>query len=106
VFTRLGAEPWAERARAELQASGATSAPSEGAFADLTAQELQVALKVAEGATNREVGAALFLSHKTVEAHLSRAFRKLGVRSRAELARVFASQEALAAWGAGAEVPG
>ena len=106
VFTRLGAEPWAERARAELQASGATSAPSEDAFADLTAQELQVALKVAEGATNREVGAALFLSHKTVEAHLSRAFRKLGVRSRAELARVFASQEALAAWSAGAEVSG
>ena len=95
VFTRLGAEPWAERARAELQASGGTSAVSEGAFAELTAQELQVALKVAEGATNREAGAALFLSHKTVETHLSRAYRKLGVRSRAELARVFASQEAL-----------
>jgi DNA-binding CsgD family transcriptional regulator len=96
VFTLLGAQPWAERARVELDASGGGPDLPEGALATLTPQELQVSLKVAEGATNREVGAALFLSHKTVETHLGRAYRKLGVRSRAELARVFASQDALA----------
>ena len=51
----------------------------------MTPQELQIALHVARGLTNREVGAALFLSHKTVEFHLGRIFRKLGMRSRAEL---------------------
>ena len=51
----------------------------------LTPQELQIALHVARGLTNREVGAALFLSHKTVEFHLGRIFRKLGIRSRGEL---------------------
>ena len=58
----------------------------------LTLQELQVALKVAEGATNKEVGASLFLSPKTVEAHLSRVYGKLGVRSRTELAHHFATE--------------
>ena len=53
-------------------------------------QELQVALKVAEGATNREVAAALFLSPKTVESHLSHVYSKLDLRSRTELARLFA----------------
>ena len=57
---------------------------------ELTPQELLVALTVAEGATNREAAAARFLSTKTIEAHLSRAYRKLGVRSRAELTRVLA----------------
>jgi len=51
-----------------------------------------VALKVAEGATNKEVAAALFLSPKTVEAHLSRVYGKLGVRSRTELAHHFATE--------------
>src|SRR5437588_5316086 len=54
---------------------------------ELTPQEMQVALIVAEGVTNREAGARLFLSLKTIEVHLSRAYRKLGVRSRTELAR-------------------
>jgi DNA-binding NarL/FixJ family response regulator len=49
-------------------------------------QELKVALKVGDGATNREAAAALFLSVKTVEVHLSHIYRKLGVRSRTELA--------------------
>ena len=53
----------------------------------LTPRELQVAVAVAGGSTNREVGAELFLSPKTVELHLSRIYRKLGVRSRIELAR-------------------
>lgn len=53
----------------------------------LTPQELQVALAVAHGATNREAAAALFLSPKTVEFHLGNIYRKLGVRSRTELVR-------------------
>ena len=59
---------------------------------DLTLQELQVALKVAEGATNREAAATLFISPKTVEAHLSRIYSKLGLRSRTELAHRFATK--------------
>ena len=53
----------------------------------LTPHELQVALTVAEGATNKEAGAALFISPKTVEFHLSHVYGKLGVRSRTELVR-------------------
>ena len=55
--------------------------------------QLQVALRVAEGLTNREVAAAIFLSPKTVEHHLSSIYRKLGVRSRTELARRIAEAE-------------
>jgi DNA-binding CsgD family transcriptional regulator len=58
--------------------------------AELTPTELQVALLVAGGSTNKEAGAALFLSAKTVEAHLGRIYRKLGLRSRTELAARFA----------------
>jgi DNA-binding CsgD family transcriptional regulator len=92
VFTTLGADGWATRARTELGASGPTRGHGEAALSELTPQELQVALRVAEGSTNREVGATLFLSHKTVETHLGRVYRKLGLRSRTELARLFASQ--------------
>ena len=59
---------------------------------ELTPQELQIALHVARGMTNREVGAALFLSHKTIEFHLGRIYRKLKMHSRAELIRRFARQ--------------
>jgi DNA-binding CsgD family transcriptional regulator len=55
----------------------------------LTPQELQVALQVVEGKTNKDVGAALFLSPKTVEFHLARVYRKLDISSRAELIRHF-----------------
>ena len=58
---------------------------------ELTAQELQVALQVAEGKTDREVGAALFVSPTTVEFHLARVYRKHDVSTRAELIRLFAS---------------
>jgi DNA-binding NarL/FixJ family response regulator len=54
---------------------------------ELTPQELEIARLVAEGATNREAASALYLSPKTIEAHLSRIYRKLRVRSRTELAR-------------------
>jgi DNA-binding CsgD family transcriptional regulator/tetratricopeptide (TPR) repeat protein len=91
VFERLGAAPWAERARRELEASGETIRRTAPSSDELTAQELQVALLVAGGATNREAGAALFLSAKTIETHLGRVYRKLSVRSRTELAARFAS---------------
>jgi DNA-binding CsgD family transcriptional regulator len=83
VFQLAGAALWAERARAELdRISG--RAPSQGA---LTPAETRVAALVAAGKTNREVAAALFLSERTVEGHLSRVFGKLGVRHRTELPR-------------------
>jgi ATP/maltotriose-dependent transcriptional regulator MalT len=90
IFDRLDARPWAERARAELRASGETITPA-GTTEQLTPQELQIALLVAEGKTNPEIGRAIFLSTRTVEYHLSRTYRKLGLSSRAELARHLAS---------------
>jgi DNA-binding CsgD family transcriptional regulator len=95
IFERLGAAPWANRARNELRATGETVAdPNPSSSERLTLQELKVALRVAEGATNRETAAGLFLSVKTVEVHLSHIYRKLGVRSRTELARRFALEGA------------
>ena len=92
TFERLGAEPWAERARSELRASGQSVRTPEQQVEDaLTPQELQVAALVAGGATNREAAAALFLSVKTIEFHLGHVYRKLGIRSRTELARVVES---------------
>ena len=91
VFERLEAEPWVERARAELRATGERLQKRRDDERDeLTPQELQIALVVAEGKTNREAGAQLFLSPKTVEWHLGHIYRKLSVRSRAELGRVVA----------------
>jgi DNA-binding CsgD family transcriptional regulator len=90
TFERLGAGPWADRARNELRATGETVRRDRSASDELTLQELHVALKVSEGATNREAAAALFLSPKTIEAHLSRIYSKLGIRSRTELAHRFA----------------
>ncbi|MBA2419823.1 MAG: helix-turn-helix transcriptional regulator, partial [Thermoleophilaceae bacterium] len=94
TFLRLGAQPWAERAERELGATGETVRRRDASAAEeLTPQELQIALVVARGATNREAGTALFVSPKTVEYHLSRVYRKLGVRSRTELARLAADEE-------------
>jgi DNA-binding CsgD family transcriptional regulator len=93
TFERIGARPWAERARAELRASGERlRRRGTAAHEQLTPQELQVSLAAADGFTNKEIGARLFLSPKTVEFHLSRAYRKLDVSSRVELARLLASQ--------------
>jgi DNA-binding CsgD family transcriptional regulator/tetratricopeptide (TPR) repeat protein len=85
IFGRLDARPWAERAQAELRASGETIASPGRGGEQLTSQELQIALLVTQGRTNAEVGRAVFLSTRTVEFHLSRAYRKLGVASRTEL---------------------
>lgn len=87
LFRTLSAVPWARRAATESAATGARASsggwePSER----LTPQELEVATSVARGATNAEAAGALYLSPKTVEAHLTRAYRKLGVRSRTGLA--------------------
>jgi DNA-binding CsgD family transcriptional regulator len=88
VFEMLGAEPWTGRARSELAASGETLERSPS-HARLTPQERQVATIVASGATNREAAATLFVNAKTIEFHLGNIYRKLGVRSRTELANVF-----------------
>jgi DNA-binding CsgD family transcriptional regulator len=86
VFEGIGAALWAERARAELKRiSGRAATPGA-----LTPAEERVALLVAEGKTNKEVAAALFLSERTVEGHLSRIFGKLGIRHRTEIASVLA----------------
>jgi DNA-binding NarL/FixJ family response regulator/tetratricopeptide (TPR) repeat protein len=96
-FTRLEATPWAARTRLELRASGETVARRDDLDARdrLTPQELQVAVTVARGATNREAGAQLFISAKTVEYHLSHVYQKLRVRSRTELAHRLADDGAL-----------
>jgi DNA-binding NarL/FixJ family response regulator len=88
-FERLGASPWAERAAAELRASGETARRRDpSTAADLTPQELQIARLVADGATNKDVAAQLFLSSRTVDYHLRKVFTKLGLSSRAELHRI------------------
>ncbi|HEY6634615.1 MAG TPA: AAA family ATPase, partial [Acidimicrobiia bacterium] len=84
IFEQLGATPWAARARTELNASGQTL--QNGSTTALTQQERQVADLVGAGATNRETADALFLSTKTIEFHLANVYRKLGVRSRTEMA--------------------
>ncbi|WP_188193559.1 helix-turn-helix transcriptional regulator [Nonomuraea sp. SYSU D8015] len=92
IFERLGARPWAERARAELRAAGerrSRTGPAQAAALDrLTAQELQIVRMAATGMTNREIAAHLFLSPRTVGYHLYKAYPKLGVASRGELARL------------------
>ncbi|MDX8141969.1 LuxR C-terminal-related transcriptional regulator [Lentzea sp. BCCO 10_0061] len=86
IFQSYQADHWVERARAELRAAGdSTSEPRD--HPGLTPQQAQIARLVAEGATNREVAARLFLSHRTVEHHLRNIFARLGVRSRVELTR-------------------
>jgi DNA-binding CsgD family transcriptional regulator/tetratricopeptide (TPR) repeat protein len=115
AFARLGAAAWVARAENELRAAGTRTSghrrpdvrpvemrpegpvgPAHRGPAPLrlTPQELQVALVVAAGATNVEAGAQLFLSPKTIEYHLSNAYRKLGIRSRAELVRAVLSAPA------------
>jgi DNA-binding CsgD family transcriptional regulator len=83
LFEQIGAMLWAQRARSELRRISGR-APTTGG---LTPAEERVAALVARGKTNREVAAALFLSDRTVEGHLSHIFGKLGVRHRTELAR-------------------
>jgi DNA-binding CsgD family transcriptional regulator len=90
LFSELGAPLWAARASAELQ----RVAIRRGTGAALTPTEQRVAELAAQGRTNREVAEALFISAKTVEANLSRVYRKLGIRSRAELGAKMATRPA------------
>jgi len=93
-FERLGARPWAERAREELRAAGERSnLPGADAWDALSPQEIQIASMVIQGLTNREVGERLFISHRTVGSHLYRMFPKLGISSRSELLRLAAERE-------------
>ena len=93
-FETLDARLWAERARMELRASGQTARRRDPSTRDeLTAQELQIVQFVAEGLTNREVAAQLFLSPRTIDFHLRNIFRKLGIASRTELARLALASE-------------
>jgi DNA-binding CsgD family transcriptional regulator len=86
MLTAMGMEAFAERARRELQATGETvRRRSVETLDDLTAQEAQIARLAAEGNTNPEIGAQLFISPRTVEWHLRKVFGKLGIGSRREL---------------------
>src|SRR5262249_12076014 len=88
MFTDFGMDAFAGRARIELQATGEHARRrTVDAVGQLTPQEAAIARLVAQGSTNREIAAQLFISPSTVEYHLHKAFRKLGVKSRTELAR-------------------
>ena len=95
-FETIGAVGWAANARSEIGRIGGRTRER-----GLTAAERRVAALVAEGRTNREVAAALFLGERTVETHLSHVYAKLGVRSRAELARVYRPESASAGQSSG-----
>jgi DNA-binding NarL/FixJ family response regulator len=88
----MGLEAFAERARRELLATGDTVRKrTVETVSELTAQEAHIAQLAADGCTNVEIGAQLFLSTRTVEWHLSKVYTKLGVGSRRELRRALAS---------------
>jgi DNA-binding CsgD family transcriptional regulator len=88
MFLQFGAEAFAERARIELNATGERARQRTPETRDeLTPQEAQISRLAAEGQTNQEIAAQLFISASTVDYHLRKAFRKLGVKSRTQLAR-------------------
>ncbi|MFI5909956.1 ATP-binding protein [Dactylosporangium sp. NPDC051541] len=92
-FAEMGAAAFAERARIELQATGRKArARTAVPDLDLTPQEARVAALAAEGATNAEIATRLFVTASTVEYHLMKIFRKLGITSRRQLARVLSSR--------------
>lgn len=91
IFDALGASPWSNRAREELRASGESSRRrTEHVWEALTPQELHIAQLAAEGLSNKEIGARLYLSHRTVGYHLHRIFSKTGITSRSGLRPILA----------------
>jgi len=92
-FDRLGARPWAERARAEMRAAGASVQQSLGETAPLSAQERRIADLAATGQTTKEIAVQLSLSPRTVDGHLYRLFRKLDISSRAGLSMALAKYD-------------
>ncbi|WP_224275913.1 helix-turn-helix transcriptional regulator [Streptomyces sp. LS1784] len=95
AFERLGAAGWAERARAELRATGAPPRASTLKPASLTWQERRIADLAAGGLTNKEIGERMHLSPRTVSSHLYRVFPKLGITARAALRDALSRTEAL-----------
>jgi DNA-binding CsgD family transcriptional regulator len=94
MFSRMGAGAFAERARRELSATGETVRKRSVETVDeLTAQEEQVARLAAQGRTNPEIAALLFVSPRTVEYHLHKVFQKVGINSRRELRRALPGAE-------------
>ncbi|MBZ9640062.1 AAA family ATPase [Streptomyces sp. PSKA30] len=91
-FERVGAQPWAEMAVEQLRAAGESSGrrhPYESE--QLSAQEMQIAVLASQGLSNREIGQRLFISHRTVGAHLYRIYPRLGITSRGKLAAALAA---------------
>jgi DNA-binding CsgD family transcriptional regulator len=88
IFERLGAQSWATRTQEELRRTAARAAPT-----GLSETELKIARLASDGLTNRAIAAEVFVSPKTVEANLGRVYRKLGIRSRAQLARALEAGE-------------
>jgi DNA-binding CsgD family transcriptional regulator len=87
--------PWSARASRALDEGGRAGGRAEPVAESpgLSPHELQVALRVADGGSNAEVAAALFVTRRTVEFHLTNVYRKLGVRNRTELARWMSSRD-------------
>jgi DNA-binding NarL/FixJ family response regulator len=88
IFENVRSELWTERARAELQRVATRRAP-----ATLTPTERQIAQLAADGLTNKGIAARMFVSAKTVEANLSRVYRKLGISARTQLGRALAEAQ-------------
>ncbi|MEU5314146.1 AAA family ATPase [Streptomyces sp. NPDC021562] len=91
-FDRVGARPWAEMAREQLRATGESSGRRHANTGDqLSAQEMQIAVLASRGLSNREIGQRLFISHRTVGAHLYRIYPRLGITGRGKLAAALAA---------------
>src|SRR5262249_21617178 len=89
AFEQLRAAPWAERARSELRATGETARKrGPSTYDQLTHKEIQIARLVAEGMSNKDVAAQLFLSPRTLDSHLRHVLSQLGLTSRTQLARL------------------